>query len=123
MSTAANTLDVSNGEGENTRIHYVMSSGGRKLKEADIVLEGRISAEDIETIREYLDGNEGFKPDAVCVPDLVELMPLSWTPKGDERHDIVKIGYTNSKPTAGSVDADHFASGFQTFDYRAALTM
>ncbi|MNV84791.1 hypothetical protein D3C71_1786890 [compost metagenome] len=50
-------------------------------------------------------------------------MPLSWTPKGDERHDIVKIGYTNSKPTAGSVDADHFASGFQTFDYRAALTM
>lgn len=123
MSTAANTLDVFNGEGENTRIHYVMSSGGRKLKEADIVLEGRISAEDIDTIREYLTTNEGFRPDTVCVPDLVELMPLSWTPTGDERHDISKISYTNSKPTAGSVDADHFASGFQSFDYKAALTM
>jgi hypothetical protein len=123
MSTAANTLDVHNGEGQNTRIHYVMSSGGRKLKEADIVIEGRISGEDIGTIREYLISNEGFQPDSVCVPDLVELMPLSWTPKGDERHDIVKISFTNSKPTAGSVDVDHFASGFQSFDYRAVLTM
>ncbi|MDW9481859.1 hypothetical protein GOB57_24735 [Sinorhizobium meliloti] len=123
MSTAPHTLDVSNGEGGNTRIHYVMSSGGRKLKEADIVLEGRLSSEDIDTIRDHLAANEGFRPDTVCMPDLVELMPLSWTPTGDERHDIVKIGYTNSKPTAGSVDAEHFASGFQTFDYRAALTM
>jgi hypothetical protein len=122
MSTAVRTLEVVSGDGDNTRIHYVMSSGSRKLKEADIVLEGRISAEDIDTLRDYLNDNKGFKPDAVCVPDLVELMPLSWTPTGDERHDIVKIGYTNSKPTAGSVDADMFASGFQSLDYLAALT-
>jgi hypothetical protein len=100
-----------------------MSSGGRKLKEADIVLEGRIAADDIETIRDYLASNEGFRPDAVCVPDLVELMPLSWTPTGDERHDIVKIGYTSSRPTPGSVEAEDFAAGFQTYDYRAALSM
>lgn len=123
MSTAVNTLDVNNGEGDNTRIHYVMSSAGRKLKEGDIVLEGRLPTEDIDTIKAYLAENEGFKPDSVGVPDLSELMPLSWSPTGDERHDIIKIGYTNSKPTAGAVDAEHFSSGFESYDYRAAMTM
>ena len=137
MSTAAPTLDASNaegemsapalvvsdGDGENTRIHYVMSSSGRKVKEADLVLEGRLSAEDIDTIRTYLADGEGFRPDAVGVPDLAELMPLSWNPKGDELHDIVKIGFTNSKPTSGSVDAEHFTSGFEVYDFRAAMTM
>ncbi len=37
MSTAVRTFDVADGDGNNTRIHYVMSSGGRKLKEGDIV--------------------------------------------------------------------------------------
>jgi hypothetical protein len=145
MSTLQGHFDVIDGEGDNTRIHYVMSEvvlpaipeiGSnevalmteptiqlRKLKEADIVLEGRISEEDIDTIREYLANHDGFIPDAVGVPDLMELMPLSWNPSGNERHDIAKIGFTNSKPTAGSIDADHFTTGFQTYDYRAALSM
>ncbi len=123
MSTAVRTFDVADGDGNNTRIHYVMSSGGRKLKEGDIVLEGRLSGEDIETVREFLADNEGFRPDNVGIPDLVEQMPLSWSPTGEERHDIARISYTNAKPTAGSVDADHFVSGFEAIDYRAALTM
>ncbi|MBY3155245.1 hypothetical protein HFO56_23260 [Rhizobium laguerreae] len=146
MSTPPARFDVIDGEGENTRIHYVMSEEVvipartepgpdgttvlieektllRKLKEADIVLEGRISGEDVETIREYIANNRGFDPDKAGVPDLVELMPLSWVPSGNERHDIAKIGFTASKPTPGSIDADHFTTGFQTYDYRAALSM
>nr|WP_250808540.1 hypothetical protein [Neorhizobium tomejilense] len=123
MSTAAYTFDVLNGDGENTRIHYVMSVEGRKLKEGDIVLEGRLEPDDIETIRSYLADNDGFRPDTVGVPDLSEMMPLSWVPTGDERHDISKISYTNSKPTSGAVDAAHFSTAFEVFDYRASLTM
>lgn len=146
MSTLPARFDVIDGEGDNTRIHYVMSEevviparsepgpNGttivheektvlKKLREADIVLEGRITAEDIETIREYLADSRGFDPDKAGVPDLVEQMPLSWNPSGNERHDIARIGFTASKPTPGSADADHFTTGFQTYDYRAALSM
>ncbi len=108
-------------------VDEMMQSGDLRnnylLKEGDIVLEGRLSGEDIETVREFLADNEGFRPDNVGIPDLVEQMPLSWSPTGEERHDIARISYTNAKPTAGSVDADHFVSGFEAIDYRAALTM
>lgn len=122
MSTAANTLDVVNGDGANTRIHYVMTSSGRKIQEGDTVLDGRLSSEDVDSIRQHLETNDGFKPDHVGIPDLVENMPISWSPTGDERHMITKISYTNSKSTAGAVDAENFASCFQEFDYKAALS-
>ena len=123
MTSAEPTFNVVNGEGENTRLHYAMSSGGKKIKEADVILSGRLSTEDIEALRTALSSGEGFRPEDACIPNIEELMPMSWTSKGDERHDIAKISFTNARPSAGCVDASHFASTFEPFDYRAAMAM
>jgi len=123
MSVTAQTFETTSGEGDNTRIHYVMMSGGRKLGEGDCVIDGRLTAEDIETIRTFLAANGGFRPDEAGVPDLIERMPLSWTPAGDEVHTITKISYTNSRPTAGSLDAAQFAYCFEELQASRSLAM
>jgi hypothetical protein len=135
MSTAFNPIDVSRGDGENTRIHYVMhvetrkvedgevKVGLRKLIEGDIVLAGRVDDDDIAMIIDFLGSNDGFNPNAAGIPDLAERMPLSWVPTGDERHDISKISFTNSKPTSGAASAAQFAVSFEAREYRPAMTM
>jgi hypothetical protein len=67
--------------------------------------------------------NEGFSPSSAGVPDLSEKLPMSWEPKGDERHDISRIGYTNAKATSGAVHATDFVSGFSDYEFTQSLAM
>jgi hypothetical protein len=123
MTSAWPSLNVVAGEGANTRIHYQMSSGGRKLKEADVVLAGRLGARDIETIKRAVEQGGGFMPEDAGIPHIAELMPLSWSPSGDETHHISRIGFTSSKPSAGCLEAAQFAATFEPAEAAPAMAM
>lgn len=123
MTTATPSLTVMDGEGENTRVHYVMSDRGKKLAESDVVLAGRLTPTDIESIQAALASDDGFEPDDVGIPRLEERMPLSWSPSGYETHGISRIAYTSTKPSGQAPDADHFAVGFEKIDIQAHLHM
>jgi len=99
----------STGAGANTRIDYALHDGAHHARES-IVLEGRLSEEDITEIIESLDDGNLFLPNKVGIPDLLSRMPGSWV-EGDKDyfHTIERISFTNN-PEGGYVTAEQFVT-------------
>ena len=98
----------STGAGANTRIDYALHDGGVHAKES-IVLEGRLSEEDIKEIIEALESGKHFLPNKVGIPDLLSRMPASWNEESkDYLHTIERISFTNNQEDDYAVSADQF---------------
>lgn len=100
----------STGAGANTRIDYALHDGGKQAKES-IVLEGRVSEEDIKEIIEALDKGKYFLPNKVGIPDLLSRMPASWDEEDkDYFHSIERISFTNNPEDDYAVSAEQFVT-------------
>lgn len=99
----------STGAGSNTRIDYALYDGAHHARES-IVLEGRLSEEDIKEIIETLDEGNLFLPNKVGIPDLLSRMPGSWV-EGDKDyyHTIERVSFTNNTESE-YVTAEQFAT-------------
>jgi hypothetical protein len=108
------------GSGQNTRIDYKLTDNmaGQTVK-GSVVLQGRISADDVLDMAAGLQQGRLFDPNEAGVPDLSEKMPTSWTDAGETFHSIERISYT-SQPAPGYLPtAEQFAGVFsdQGYDY------
>lgn len=85
------------GSGGNTRIDYKLSDhmAGQSVK-ASVVLEGRITEDDVRDLAEGLEYGRVFDPYRAGFPDLAEKMPSSWNDSGESFHAIERISFTSN---------------------------
>lgn len=103
----------SSGAGANTRIDYALYDGAHNAKES-IVLEGRLSEEDINDIIESLEDGKLFLPNKVGIPDLLSRMPSDWEEEDrDYPHVIERISFTNN-PEGDYVTSEQFVTMIAT---------
>lgn len=99
----------STGTGSNTRIDYALYDGVHHARES-IVLEGRLSEEDVKEIIETLDEGKLFLPNKVGIPDLLSRMPGSWVEDDkDYYHTIERVSFTNNAESE-YVTAEQFST-------------
>lgn len=106
------------GSGQNTRIEYklVDHMAGHSAK-ASVVLEGRITRDDVLDLAENLDSGDIFNPYKAGFPDLSEKMPSSWKDSGGAVHVIQRISYTGNPAPDYLPTTDQFLASL--IDYSA----
>jgi hypothetical protein len=105
-------------DGRNTRIDYklVDHRAGHSVK-SSVVLEGRITRDDILDLAENLDFGDIIDPYRAGFPDLSERMPSSWKDSGGAVHVVQRISYTNNPAPDYLPSTDQFLAA--VIDYGA----
>lgn len=104
--------------GQNTRIDYKLVDHRAGLSaKASVVLEGRISADDVADLHEGLEGGRIFSTYKAGFPDLSEKMPASWNDSGEAVHVIERVAYTSHPAPDYLPSCDQFVASI--VDYGA----
>jgi hypothetical protein len=108
------------GSGQNTRIEYklVDHMAGHSAK-ASVVLEGRITREDVLDLAENLEFGDIFNPYKAGFPDLSEKMPSSWKDSGGAVHVVQRISYTNNPAPDYLPTTDQFLASVIDYSHSA----
>ena len=73
----------------------VDNMAGHTVK-SSVVLEGRITADDVQDLAESLEFGEILDPRKAGFPDLAEKMPSSWVENDGAVHVLTRISYTSN---------------------------
>lgn len=112
-------FEFSDGNGANTRIDYAFRDGDVVVRES-IVLEGRVSIDDVQGMAESLKEGCKFLPRKLGVPDLVSKMPSSWIETADPYHEIERISFTAREEDDFAPSSEQFVAMAENYEFMAS---
>lgn len=107
------------GKGANTRIDYAFKDADYTVRES-IVLEGRLTADDVAEISRSLKDGCFFIPRKLGLPDVLSRMPSTWEEEGEPFHFIERISYTPRPENEFAPSAEQFAALAENYDFAAS---
>lgn len=106
----------SEGKGSNTRLDYAFKDGNYAVRES-VVLEGRLSEEEIREISGNLLEGCRFLPGKLGIPDLLSKMPTTWEEKDESFHFIERVSFTPRPEDDFVPSAEQFLALAENYEF------